>query len=85
MNSVYLGACKPIEVVFDAGQVLAVDKRVPLAQTNLIGVACGFESLASLQEFSSCLRYPTRFSRAATELIPATPSQLAVYAADLER
>ena len=62
----------------------AVDQRVPLRQTNLVGIPCGFEPNESGEEFSTCLPKPTRFSPAATQLNPATPWLLAVYAADLE-
>ena len=84
MNVVYLGAGKPLEIVSDARQMMAVDQRVPLAQANLVGVACGFEPLETAEEFSSCIRHACHFTSTATDWNPATPWQLAVYAADLQ-
>ena len=42
-NAVYVSAVKHIELVLDARQAMAVDKRVPLAQEPFVGVACDFE------------------------------------------
>ena len=47
------------------------------------GVACTFEQVATLGEFTSCLRYATHFTAMATDLNPATPWQIEVYAQDL--
>ena len=71
MNSVYFGAGKGIEVLLDARPLMAVEHQVPLAEKNLVVVACGFEPVATLDEFSSCLRFITRFAPAAQELTPA--------------
>ena len=84
MNAVYVGAGQPLERVLDARQVAPTDKRIPLAQTPLRGVACGFEAVATLGEFTSCLRFATHFTAPATDLNPATPWQLELYAEDLK-
>ena len=58
--------------------------RVPLAQTNLVGVACGFAPMARQEDFPSGLRHGCQFIQTATDLKPAEPCQLAVYAGGLE-
>ena len=39
LYSVYFGPGRPIEVVLDNRKLMAVEQRVPLAQTNLVGLA----------------------------------------------
>ena len=53
INSVYVGAGKPRELVLDVRQVEPAIKRVPLAHTNFLGIACGFEPVATVEEFTS--------------------------------
>ena len=84
MNALYVDAGAQLESVLDERQVEAKDKRVGLAQDTLLGVTCTFEAEATLGEFTSCLRHVTHFLPTATNLNPAAPWQLAVYAADLQ-
>ena len=60
----------------DAAQVTALDKCVPLAQTNLVGIAFDFEPVGTPKELSICLRPTSHFTVTATDL---NPWQLAVY------
>ena len=83
LNAVYVGAGQPLELVLDAHQVSPSDKRIPLAQTTLSGLECSFEQVATLGEFTSCLRYATHFTAMASDLNPAKPWQIEVYAEDL--
>ena len=55
-NAVNVGAGHTLERVLDARQVAPADKRIPLAQTTLRGVTCTFEQVATLGEFTRCLR-----------------------------
>ena len=80
LNAVYVCAGQPLERVLDGRQVAPADKRIPLAQTTLRGVACSIEPVATPGEFTSCLRYATHFTAMATDLNPATPSEIEVYA-----
>ena len=68
----------------DDRQFAQADKRIPLAQTALRGVACNFDPVATLCECTSCLRYATHFTATATDLNPVMPWQLVVYAEDLK-
>ena len=79
-NAVNVGEGQPLERVLDAQQVAPADKRITLAQTTLRGVACTFERVATLGEFTRCLRYATHSTAKATDLNPATPSEIEVYA-----
>ena len=42
-NAVNVAAGKSLEILLYSRQMKAVDRRVPLDQTNLVGAACGFE------------------------------------------
>ena len=53
INAVYLGAGEPLESVLDARHVAANDKRVQLGQETLLGLACTFDTDATLGEFTS--------------------------------
>ena len=49
MNSVFVVAGEPLESVLDFRQVAETAKRVPLAQTTLVGTAGSFEPVATLE------------------------------------
>ena len=66
-----VGAGTPCQAVLDAIQLVVIDQRIPMTQTNLVGIACCFELLVLLEEFHCCLRYVTRFIHWATDLNPA--------------
>ena len=83
LNAVYVCAGQPLGRVLDARHVALADKRIPLAQTTLRGVACSIEPVATPGEFTSCLRYATHLTAMATDLNPATLWQIEVYAEDL--
>lgn len=83
MNTVYFGAGEPLESGMDVRQVAATAKLFPVAQENFVGALCGLEPVATLEEFTSCLRHASHFTPKATDLNPAARWQLAVYAEDL--
>ena len=68
----------------DGRQVAGNERRVPLAQPNLVDAECDFEPIATGVEFSSCLRHASRFAQIAPDLNPAIPWLLPIYPADLE-
>ena len=84
LNAVYGGASETLELVLDVRQVAAKDKRVLLAQETLLVVACTFEAVATLGEFTSCISPDTQFLPTGTNLNPAATWQMEVDAADLE-
>ena len=84
LNAVYVGAGQPLEQILDNRQAEPAAQRVPLPQTTLRGEQCEFEPEATLGAFTSCLRYATHFTATATDLTPAAPWQLELYAADLQ-
>ena len=84
LNAVYVGPGQALEQVLDARPAEQAEQRIPLAQTTLRGEACDFRPVSTLGAFTSCLRYATHFTTTATDLNPATPCQVEVYAADLE-
>ena len=83
MNAVYVGTGRPLERILDDRQVVKAEQREPLPQTTVKGDECGFEPEATLAAFTSCLRYTTRFTQTATDLSPAAPCQIELYASDL--
>ena len=79
-----MGPGRPLERILDDRQVAKAEQREPLPQTTVRGDECEFEPEARLAAFTSCLRYTTRFTPTATDLNPAAPWQIELYASDLQ-
>ena len=79
-----MGAGHSIEQILDDRQDDPAALRVALPQKNLRGEECTFEPEATLGAFTSCLLYAIYFTATATDLNPAAPWQVELYAADLE-
>ena len=84
MIAVYVGGGEPLESVLDMGQVAMIAKRVPLDQEYLDGMACSLEPVATLAEFTSCLRHASQVTPTATDMNTAAPFPLEIYADDLK-
>ena len=56
LNTVSVGAGQPLEQFLDARQAEQEERRIPLAETTLRGVACDFQTGATLGALTSCLR-----------------------------
>ena len=84
LNAVYVGAGRPLEAILDDRQVAKAHQREPLPQTTVRGDECGVEPEATIEAFTSCLRFTTRITPTATDLNPAAPWQIELYASDLQ-